>query len=389
MKAFYGGVLWALVFALIVCERQAGADFVRVSERHAQPRVLYVLAIGISDYAQTPIADVPGAAAEAQILAGVLKERATSRYDVVEVVELVDRQATRTAVLQALNRAAARLKAEDVFVFYFSGHALDSERSHDGESYLAPHDAGPLSEKSPALTGGVSAADFHAALEGMPAKQRLLLFDSIHFDVRMSPEGTHVIQAAGPGGMAFASSDGGRFTKILLQALQGWGDADQDGRVSVFELAGFVGRHLPALDSPSQIPAIALHGMDFPLVIKDVRRVPELADKLDAGLVNLIRVQESEGMAGVQAFAAEHQMEIPDGLVEVLINAVSTDALGALRDEVVRRGGSVQTEFENVLYAALPIEALKDFVMQEAVWRVDWSRQVFAPPSFAPSMNDK
>ena len=86
-------------------------------------------------------------------------------------------------------------------------------------------------------------------------------------------------------------------------------------------------------------------------------------------------------MEGVQAFGAEHQMEIPDGLVEVIVNAVSTDALGTLKDEIVRLGGSVQTEFENILYATLPVGALQGFVMQEAVWRVDWSRQVFAPPS--------
>ena len=388
MRAFHGGVLWALLLGLSVCKGQVSADY-QVVELNPQPQVLYVLAVGIGEYAE--ISSLPGTKAETRALAAILKKGAVALYDLVKVVELVDEQATRADMLQALRQAAARLRAEDAFVFYFSGHALDRELSHDGESYLLPYDAGPFSQDPPALTGRVSAADFRTALDGMQAKRRLMLFDSMHFDFGFGRAGTHVIQAAGPGGTAMATMEGGPFTKTLLQALQGWGDADQDGRVSVFELAGSVGHHLPALESysPSLIPAIALHGIDFPLVSKDVRSVPGLADKLDAGLVNLIRLQESEGMAAVQAFAVEHQMEIPDGLVEVQINAVFTHDLDALKDDIAGRGGSVQTEFENVLYATLPIEALRDFVMQEAVWRVDWSRRVFAPPSLAPSIGDK
>ena len=256
---------------------------------------------------------------------------------------------------------------------------LDRERSRDGKSYLAAHDSELSEETPPALTNGLSTEDLRAALHEMQARQRLLLFDSMHFDFPMGTEGTHVIQAAGQGGMAFESEEGGRFTRALLQALQGWGDADQDGRVSVFELAAFVGRHLPALDSPPQIPAIALHGVDFPLIAKDGRTVPALADKLDANLVDLVRAHEAEGMAGVQAYGAAHDIEMPDGLVEVIVNADSADALEALKAEVARAGGSVQTEFENILYATLPVAALEGFVMLEAVWRVDWSRQVFAP----------
>ena len=387
MKTFQGGILWALVLTLVVCKGQVGAGFVDISERHAQPQVLYVLAVGIGEYAE--ILNLPGVKAETRALAAILKKGALALYDSVKVVEVVDEQATRAAILQALRRAAARLKAEDAFVFYFSGHALDRELSHDGESYLLLYDAGPLSQDPPALTGRVSAADFRMALDGIQAKHRLVLFDSVYFDFGFSTEGTHVIRAVGPKGVPLATKEGSPFAKALLQALRGWGDADQDGRVSVFELAGFVGRHLPALDPRSQSPAIAFHGIDFPLVGKDPRRAPGLADKLDAGLVNLVRVQESEGMAAVQAFASEHQMEIPDGRVEVQINAVSLDYLDALKDEIAGRGGSVQTEFENVLYATLPIEALRDFVMQEAVWRVDWSRRMFAPQNLAPSMNNK
>ena len=373
MKGFCGGVVLALLLALVVSnEEVSGAVEIPVS--HSQPRVLYVVAIGIGDYAEAY--DLPGAAMEAQAVAAVLKKGAAALYDVVEVVELVDQQATMAAILGAVNEAAGLLKAEDTFMLYFSGHGY----AGDGEHYLVPHDARLTAGKAGNARNLVGATHLREALATVQAKRRLLLFDCMHFDVRIGVQGTHVILGAGPGGEAFTGPEGGPFTRALVQALQGWADADQDGQVSVFELAAFVGRQLPALDLSPQIPLITLYGPDFPLLSKDSREAPVLADKLDANLVNLIRVYEAQGMEGVQAYSAEHQLGVLDGQVQVIINAVSPGALDALNDRVIRLGGAVETEFENTLYAALPIGALKNFVMQEKVWRVDWSRQVFAPP---------
>ena len=377
MKGFCGGVVLALLLALVVSNEEVSGD-VEIPVRHSQPRVLYVLAIGIGDYAE--VYDVPGAAMDAQAVAAILKKGAAALYDVVEVVELVDQQATMAAILGAVNEAAGLLKAEDTFMLYFSGHV----HARDGEQYLVPHDARvtagePRNEARNAMNL-VGTAHLREALATVQAKQRLLLFDSMHFDIRIGVQGTHVILGAGPGGVAFAEPDGAPFTRVLLQAMQGWADADQDGVVSVFELAVFVGRQLPALDSNPQIPDITLYGTDFPLLSKDSRDAPALADKLDVNLVDLIRVYEAQGMEGIQAYSAEHQLGVLDGQVQVIINAVSPGALDALKDRVIRLGGAVETEFENILYAALPVGALKKFVMQEKVWRVDWSRQVFGPP---------
>ena len=283
----------------------------------------------------------------------------------------------------AVDKAAAILEPGDAFVFFFSGHVTVREK----QTYLIPHDALSSGADQPDPGKLISAADLRAALDKVRANYRLLLFDSDYLDMGPVTQGTYVLHASGPGGHAREGGMHGSFTTVLLQALQGWGDADQDGRVSVFELAGFVGRHLPFFsDHPSpQFPVIRLYGPDFPLIRKP-RRDPGLAAvalayKLDANLVDLIRLYEAQGIEGVQAYGVEHQLDITDGRVEIIVNAVSTDVLDALKAEVVHLGGTVETEFENVLYATLPVAALEGFVMQEAVWRVDGSRQVFAPPS--------
>ena len=370
----YAGVFVLLLLLAVWCQ-PAGADLRISSEPPSKRQMLHVLAIG-SDYPSSRHPITGGS--DAQALAGVFRTGSGPLYGAAGVVEVVNDTATRDGILQAVNQAAAYLGPKDTFVFIFSGHVAAVE----GQTYLVPHDA--MSDASGLDTSRlITPAELQAALDSVGTRDRLLLFDSDYLDVQFREKGTHVLQASGPGTISLQGQQYGEFTATLLQGLKGWGDANQDGRVSVFELAAFIGRQLPALTSGRQFPVVRLYGPDFPLVVRPEQEsapAVALADKLDANLVDLIRVHEAEGVDGVQAFGAEHQMEIPDGLVEVIINAVSTEALDTLEDEVVRLGGSVQTEFENVLYATLPVAALEEFVMQDAVWRVDWSRQVFAPP---------
>ena len=376
MKSDRGGVVLAMVLMVVICQQHASAGLAKVPSLH-------VLSIG-SDYGSSGLVAISGAA-DARALATVLKGGSGVLHGRVKVTELLNEQVSKAAILQALKQATVDAQPEnrpdedDTFVFFFAGHVT----LRAGQTYLVPHDA-LLSDTNQLDTSRlIAAADLQAALDEVLASRRLLLFDSNYLDIEPGTEGTYVFHASGPGKPAQQGRKYGHFTAVLLQALQGWADADQDGRVSVLELAGFVGRHLPAVSSDRQFPVIRLYGPDFPLVSKPKGDASPaavgLADKLDANLVDLIRVYEAEVIAGVQAYGAEHQMDIPDGLVEVIIHANSTDVLDVLRDEVVRLGGSAETEFENILYATLPVAALEGFVMQEAVWRVDWSRQVVSP----------
>lgn len=342
---------------------------------------LYVLAIGISDYADDGIPDLQHGASDALDVAAALEEHGIQPNTKIKL--MVNQQATKAAILQAVNQVAAVVRAEDTFVFYFGGQAFSPNLGE--ETSLLPHDAARRD-----LGTWIRVVELQAALDKVQAGRRLLLFDSHYLDIQARAKGTHVLQATGPGGAAAEGREhGGHFTAVLLQGLHGWADADQDMQVSVLELAGFVARQLPAFFDVAQIPSIRLYGPDFPLVGKSGKdsgfAAVSLPDKLDANLIDLIRVYAAAGMEGVQAYGVQHQVEIPDGRVDVIVNANSAGDLASLKDEVVRLGGSVQTEFENVLYATLPVAVLEEFVVQEAVWRVDWSRQVFVPARSGPS----
>lgn len=372
MKAYQGGLV--LVLGICLWGQQVNAVM-------SITRSLYVITIGIDAYESNPL---QYAVADARAMAMTLKRGAEIPYvsgpltenTRIGLVELVDQQAGKTAILRALQAVEQAAGAGDVFVFYFSGHVM----SHEGQTYLVPHDAALSDPGAPDTAGLIRADELQAALDKVPATHRLWLFDGGNYlDIDTSIQGTHVLQATGPGGMAAESRGHGHYTAVLLQALQGWGDADQDGRVSVMELMGFVGHHLPAISSHRQFPTIRLYGEDFPLVVTlggenlsasegndfpmDARlETVGLEDKLDVSLVDLIRVYEA------------------DSQVEVTINAISPGAIRFLEQQVVRMGGSVETDFENLLYATLPVEALRRFAMQPFVWRMDRSRQVAAPP---------
>ena len=370
-KAYRIGL--ALLLALGIWRQPAGAAI-------AKAPTLYVLVIGISDYAADDMPDLRGAA-DAQAMAAVLEASGVGPN--IDIKIRVNQQATKAAILQAVNQAGAAVRppgdilvSGDTFVFYFSGHGLSKE----GETWLLPHDAEPRD-----LGTWIRAAELQAVLDKVQAHHRLLLFDSMYIDIEAGIKGTHVLQATGPGGTAMEGKEhGGHFTAVLLQGLRGWADADQDMQVSAFELAGFVGRQLPISFDHAQFPSIRLYGPDFPLVGKPRGDSPDppvgLADKLDADLVNLIRAYEAGGIEGAQAYGAEHRIEVQGDQVQVTVTATSEDALGALKGWVAGAGGTVETEFENVLYATLPVGTLERFVMQESVWRVDGPRQAVSIP---------
>ena len=90
----------------------------------------------------------------------------------VGLVELVDQQAGKTAILQALQAVEQAAEAGGVFVFYFSGHVT----SHEGQTYLVPHDAALSDPGAPDTARLIRADELQATLDKVPASRRLWLF---------------------------------------------------------------------------------------------------------------------------------------------------------------------------------------------------------------------
>ncbi len=122
-----------------------------VAEKHA-------LLIGIGDYPR-PIVRLDGPAHDVDALRSRLIEQ--WGFQAANVVTLVDAEATRSAILDELDRLAARTRSGDYVVVYYSGHgtsAFDEDLRFEGADLskwtgaLIPHDytLGPTPGPDPA-----------------------------------------------------------------------------------------------------------------------------------------------------------------------------------------------------------------------------------------------
>ena len=161
----------------------------------------YVLAVGVNSYAN-PQYDLRYAVADAQAFAEEVRRRQTQLgvYERVEVVALLDAEATKANVLDALRRlsggdgaappAAApaaleklrRAEPEDAVIIYFAGHGT----AQADRFYLIPHDLGYMGARErideaslrEVVSHSISDEELERAVEGLDAGQLLLVIDA-------------------------------------------------------------------------------------------------------------------------------------------------------------------------------------------------------------------
>ncbi len=161
----------------------------------------WVIAVGINEYANTQY-NLKYAVADAQSFAEELRVRQTQigRFERVEVIPLLNENATKANILSALRRlagtstaAAPTLKAglfdrlrraepEDAVIIYFAGHGT----AQGQRFYLIPHDLGYTGERGSLDDSGLKAILSHSisdleleeSVEGLPAGSLLMVIDA-------------------------------------------------------------------------------------------------------------------------------------------------------------------------------------------------------------------
>jgi WD40 repeat protein/uncharacterized caspase-like protein len=160
----------------------------------------WVIAVGVNDYANSQY-NLKYAVADAQSFAAeVVREQGpVGRFDHVEVVPLVNDQATKENILAALGRltgtdtSAPTLKAgpldklkraepEDAVIIYFAGHGT----AQGQRFYLIPHDLGYTGDRNALdeaglksiLSHSISDQELEDAVEGIAASSLLMVIDA-------------------------------------------------------------------------------------------------------------------------------------------------------------------------------------------------------------------
>lgn len=219
----------------------------------------HALVIGITHYQHlTQLGDVE----DARDVAAVLTDPACCGYPPAAVRTLIDGDATRAAILAALDELARATRETSTVFIYYSGHgarvADPAAPTDPGLCYLMPVDATNGSRDELDRTA-ISGPELTARLRAIPAGRLTLVLDACRAagmaDLRIA-EAVEPM-AEGPGRAVIAASraagaalqlPGERdsaMTACLLDALRGAAPST-DGAILVFDLFTYLSAHVAA-----------------------------------------------------------------------------------------------------------------------------------------------
>ncbi len=274
-----------------------------------RPRKLLVVAVGVSDYG-SPEHDLRYAAKDAKDLSAALGAARRNLFAEVSTVQILDRAATREAILGA-RAALLKTQVDDQVVLFVAGHGIaDEQRNY----YFATSD---IDFEHPAARG-LPYEELERLLDGIPSRHKLLLMDTC-FSGELDPtaplakvavkvaEGTLTVRPGsrgiskvgfaiedsfelmrelfadlrrGSGAVVISSAGGaesalesdeyknGVFTFALLEGLRsGNADLDKDGVIRVGELRDYVTTKVQAMTQGQQRPTARRENLadDFPI----------------------------------------------------------------------------------------------------------------------------
>jgi len=138
----------AVIAESAVSNGQSEEREVLYEEQRAERPRLFVLAVGVSEY--------PGwlrlnyAASDARSLERVLRAKSGPLFERIETRVLTDKDATRPKIIQELKWLRKNMRANDVGIFFFSGHGANRDKTF----YMVSADADVEDLDSTALSSG-------------------------------------------------------------------------------------------------------------------------------------------------------------------------------------------------------------------------------------------
>jgi hypothetical protein len=244
------------------------------------------LCIGISQYAGRNV--LPSAVAnDASDIAALLRDPAFCSYPPAQVHVLLNKQATKSAILTELAWLAREAAPDETVFVFFSGHGARSAIT--GQGHLVPVDVNATNIDGTCISG----VELSQALSAIKADRVVTLLDACHSGGTGDPKSSEVTSfplgladkdydtlAEGAGRVLMASSratevsycqSGMRnsvFTTALLQALRGAAAIRNDGHVRVFDVFHYVSQEVAARQ-PNQHPIFKGTAIEqnFPLAL--------------------------------------------------------------------------------------------------------------------------
>jgi uncharacterized caspase-like protein len=226
---------------------------------------LFVLAVGIDQYAPA-LPDLNYASNDAQKLAEAFTPQEGKLYTRVYTKTLLNKEATKTAIMQSLSAFPA-MKPEDVLVLFFSGHGV---RVKDAKGRIRYFYVTAGTQKNAIEKSGLSWDEFAKQIAKVRAGRVILFLDACHSgSVSEGASNERVASTISREmGIVFSSSSGsefsyensawkhGAFTLAMLQALSGDADFTKNNTVDWTEFQLYVTSKVRELTGNNQTPMI-------------------------------------------------------------------------------------------------------------------------------------
>jgi WD40 repeat protein/uncharacterized caspase-like protein len=255
----------------------------------------YIIAVGVNEYENSQY-NLKYAKADAQSFGDEMRRRQTqlAGFERVEVIQLLDQDATKANVLAAIKRLAGetgppslkagpldalkRAEPEDTVVIYFAGHGTAQAQRF----YLIPHDLGYTGERTKLTEQGlktmlahsISDIELEAAVEGLDAGHLLLIIDACNSGQALEAEE----KRRGPmnsKGLAQLAYEKGMYILTAAQSFQAALEAAQLGHGYLTYALVEEGLKTPVADTePKDGVVIAREWLNFA-----TERVPQMQEE--------------------------------------------------------------------------------------------------------------
>jgi hypothetical protein len=240
---------------------------------------LYILAVGISDYANNDL-DLKLAAKDAQDFVEAMLLQRGNLYSDVEVRKLLNTEATREAIMEGLHWLSTSVTQHDRAILFMAGHGENDK----GSFFFLPTDA----DVDKIMVSCIRWTEIQDTVNTMPC-QTVVFLDACHSGGisgrRAVPmDMTSVLSSwqqtpTTAGSAMFSSSTGrqyskekeewgnGAFTKALLEGLSGKAINEPFGEITLKQLDAFISERVKEITDGAQSPTTSFTPdlPDFPV----------------------------------------------------------------------------------------------------------------------------